>query len=556
MKQRASQIALAVFALIMLVTYNQCGNPYQTKPTELKFQDGNSAGALASEDSVGAYRDTVYKITRQRCANCHTTQNPPHAHNNVKVAHDSVVNQRKVNFSNIPNSIMVTRLSERGHYCWSDCAQNAKEMEDAIGLWYQTVQAIEQSNNNNTGGDEEEEEVTLSVEEDNEISQEAYKDSVWNLTRQHCVSCHINNQLPMHANDDYAVAHDSVVERGAALFNNIPQSLLVHKIRNLEHNCWSDNCEDDAQEMEAAILAWKTKYLADVAARIAELQNGQGGGEPEDNTTYQSETIENVLGGNVTGESVNINLAAGNIYSPFVHTGGAQGYLYAPPGSGNLYDSNANGAGYAEYNFSLTTPGTYKLRGMVQAIPNSEDSFFIKMDNDNFFDWHVNEAQSFQLQEVTQTGSRNDKTFNLTAGAHTLTIRQREDNTKLQTLTVFPAAGSNGLPEGEGLLIYDLSHILGINGVTFQVNISEYDEYSYKVKDPVIVTPTENIKVKNIKPLVNGFYNPQHANWTIVDTTITPAQSLVSPYSMIILKDQGEASDRISFEFEELEVSN
>ena len=39
-----------------------------------------------------------------------------------------------ININKIEESILVTRL-ERAHNCWSDCVENAQEMQDAIAKW-------------------------------------------------------------------------------------------------------------------------------------------------------------------------------------------------------------------------------------------------------------------------------------------------------------------------------------------------------------------------------------------------------------------------------------
>lgn len=88
-----------------------------------------------------------------------------------------------------------------------------------------------------------------------------------------------------------------------------------------------------------------------------------------------------------------------------------------------------------------------------------------------------------------------------------------------------------------------------------KVDISNYDMYSYQIRNPRIVLPSGMLKIKNIKPLINGNWNPQHSTYTIVDKTVTSNDGALSGSSMIILKDQGEAVDRVSFSFEMLDYT-
>jgi hypothetical protein len=57
----------------------------------------------------------------------------------VKVAHDAIISQFKVNFANIPASRLVAKLRDDSHNCWGDCAANAAEMQAAIEEWHEAI---------------------------------------------------------------------------------------------------------------------------------------------------------------------------------------------------------------------------------------------------------------------------------------------------------------------------------------------------------------------------------------------------------------------------------
>ena len=127
---KAKLIQLKIFSVLMLILigYNQCGNPYNLETTELEYKETPLAGSLSSDESLETFRTSVYTLTSQYCVGCHTTQSPTHAHPDVKRAHDSLISLFKVNFQNPANSRIVAKIRDENHSCWGSCADNANEM--------------------------------------------------------------------------------------------------------------------------------------------------------------------------------------------------------------------------------------------------------------------------------------------------------------------------------------------------------------------------------------------------------------------------------------------
>lgn len=136
--------ALVILSLAsVLVIYNNCGAPFEAS-SPLYFESHNALGGSpifegSSVDSYDSFARTVYPITRTNCISCHATQQPAHASSDVKVAHDAILANHKVNFDNISSSRMVKKLREDNHNCWGDCEENALEMENAITEWKESI---------------------------------------------------------------------------------------------------------------------------------------------------------------------------------------------------------------------------------------------------------------------------------------------------------------------------------------------------------------------------------------------------------------------------------
>lgn len=86
--------------------------------------------------SVTAFQQTVYPLSLKYCTSCHISSNQPFfANSDVVKAHDALISQNKVNFTDPASSRMVDRLLRDGHHCWSNCTADAQEMLAAINNW-------------------------------------------------------------------------------------------------------------------------------------------------------------------------------------------------------------------------------------------------------------------------------------------------------------------------------------------------------------------------------------------------------------------------------------
>jgi hypothetical protein len=287
MSAKLIKIKLVILAIGTLFLFNQCGNPYQSNPSELQFSDQGVVGSsLNTSASVNAFEDSVYQITKTRCASCHATQNPRHAHPDVKLAHDVVINQFKVNFSNIPNSRLVAKIRDENHGCWSNCSDNASQMQAAIDYWANEIKVIEDTNN------------PIVVDEnmnnalDPQVSVNLFETTVYPLLRQRCINCH-RTTSPRHAQDDVFAAHTVIHDYNLVNMTNTAASRLVTRLQNDNHHCWSGNCSNSANQMKAVIDQWKNA-LAD-----AQLPSSN-----DPLKTAQSLTAIELVAGNVSAEGI------------------------------------------------------------------------------------------------------------------------------------------------------------------------------------------------------------------------------------------------------------
>lgn len=156
---------------LMLMSYNHCLHPEpkaKKKAATIETNLNNSSAPPATSPapsggvfqertvSLEAFSQTVYPITTQRCAVCHSAlQQPLHASTSLETAHDQLRDGQLVNFNNINNSRMVLKLRQELHNCWGgNCETSAQQMAQAIENWGEIIDeartAFESTNNTST----------------------------------------------------------------------------------------------------------------------------------------------------------------------------------------------------------------------------------------------------------------------------------------------------------------------------------------------------------------------------------------------------------------------
>ena len=392
-----------------------------------------------------------------------------------------------------------------------------------------------------------------------EASYEAFRATVYPITRANCAGCH-ETQTPKHASPDYKVAHDDIIMGSKVNFANIPNSRLVKKLRDENHNCWS-SCDADADEMQVAIEDWN-EAIKDSGA-------GTTVAPPTVQTLKTSQTLsmaqELANPANAPkSPTIEIDLATANLTAPMVRASNVYGpYLHVPDNDGqNLtLANNDNSAGIATFNIKLPAAGTYRVWGYVVAPDANTNAFYVGIAPRNNPTAFIGGIRTWDITaNANPTWNRQNNTFAVNAGGdYTLTLRERKDGTEIYR--IFVTADNNFVSTDVNAFLgvsiaFDVSALMGLsaNSAKFVIDVSDYDAYTYLLANPRIVAPGRNIRVKNIRPMLNNVWSAQNSTYTNVDKVATPADPSLSGFPMIALKDQGASVDKWHFEFEILEV--
>lgn len=122
---------------------------------------------------------------------------------------------------------------------------------------------------------------------------------------------------------------------------------------------------------------------------------------------------------------------------------GAGGFIWAPAGTGDFY-SSSDSVGSADYHFEVPETGDYVIWGRQISNDSASDSFFVSIDGQTELAWRtkLGGEETWTWDVVSnRTGddlrdASNPQLYRLEAGWHTLTIKQREDGTKIDTIII------------------------------------------------------------------------------------------------------------------------
>jgi hypothetical protein len=143
----------------------------------------------------------------------------------------------------------------------------------------------------------------------------------------------------------------------------------------------------------------------------------------------------------VTGGSAQLWLEAesGVLTSPMIVASDAAAsggqYVHVPNANQVVTDPTTQPGGQVSYTFTLPE-GTYVIWGRVRAANGGDNSFWVSMDGGPFALWNMPVGSSWVWDQVNNAGVADPVLFPLTAGTHTLVVKQREDGARLDRLLI------------------------------------------------------------------------------------------------------------------------
>ena len=344
----------------------------------------NYAGPAPANDDVQAFRLAVWDRLKagNRCGSCHgADQAPIFARvDDVNLAYDAALPM--MDRDTPANSRLVTKIGG-GHHCWigTDATSNGNCASLIAGY------VAEWAAGSSGGGS-----TTIELEAPPErdvgaskpvpsIAPAAFGSHLHPLLTQHCAECHSPSvparQSPFFAGSDVAAAWDAAKSR--IDLDNPVQSRLAVRLTADFHNCWSDDCGDDAAALVAAIEAIADDIVADPpdpelkiskALRLVDGQIAAGGARYEQNLIAKYEFMAGT--GSTAIDTSGVDPEMHLTLSGDVAWVGGWGIEFGPTGTGKAQASTAASGKLAE---RIKATGEYSMEAwVVPGNVNQENS--------------------------------------------------------------------------------------------------------------------------------------------------------------------------------------
>jgi hypothetical protein len=383
------------------------------------------------------------------------------------------------------------------------------------------------------------------------VSVDTFSKTVYTITKNRCSSCHGTMQTPLHASSDVTIAHDAVLNSAKVDLNNPANSRLVLKLKNEKHNCWGD-CNANATEMENQIINWKNLIG----------NSGSSSSTISGKTTKESNTVTNLL--NPTGvnsdNTYTLMTEGASLKSPMM-SGFENGtsFVYVPT-TVSTKSLTSSDYGAASLNFSVNMADFYHMFIYVNSSVETASGLYVKAAGSDYKEFTIGVTNGFEWRKVTNTTQKLDTEFYINANVmNNIELRQKNSGIKIAKVILtndssYDPGVSLPMALAKATISLPIADISGVADAIFEIDIEDFDQYSYKISNPR-VRSSKSLVVKKLKVLVNNSYNSQHSTYLVVDKTVTPNDPILSNYYMILLKDKGPDLDKLSFSFETIEAA-
>jgi len=243
--------------LLASILLSACGGESTVEnPVTSITTTSNYTGPAASTADVQAFRLNVWEnLNKQnRCGACHGTggQSPTFVRmDDINLAYAQA--NGIADLANPASSRMVTKVAG-GHNCWLDSDSACGDVITAyITAWAGGLAG--------SGNVIELVAPTLRDPGDSKsfpVDSGLFASTVHPLLTAHCATCHVdsaaNAQSPFFADSDPNAAYEAAKPK--IDLDNPANSRFVLRLREEFHNCWTADCTNDADVMEAAIAAF------------------------------------------------------------------------------------------------------------------------------------------------------------------------------------------------------------------------------------------------------------------------------------------------------------
>jgi hypothetical protein len=503
-------MVLRTILIVMLwATLSGCGN-YGGDANDDSSEEPADGGFAASSspdraDLIAGFETNTFVVLRDHCESCHSGAGPgfPNiAHVDLDLAYNAVMDTQKVNLLAPESSRLVQRLATDLHFCWSDCAADASEMQESIEAWAAEVDF-------SGGGTDVEEgvgsEISRFSEGIEDTSNERYLDHViafWDF-KEGSGSVAYDKSGVEPAMDLALSGFEWMSNYGIEIVEGSARASLPSS-RKLYDHIAAPNGGTQEYSVEAWVIPANTSQ--DGPARIV---------------TYSS-------------NASNRNFTLGQTLYTYDYRNRSIDEAVSDNGTPSLVTADGDADLQATLQHVVVTYDQYRGRRIYVNGVFTDD--VDPLEPARLWDW--NAGYRFVLgNEATNNRLWLGRIQLVAVYEHALSQAQITQN--------FNAGVGKKV-----LLRFDLSQWLD-DGSYIEFEVSELDDYSYQFCEPTLVsTSPAGLRVRNIRVSVNGTVPVSGQAFRTLDVPFTGGEQMLSRQCTVIPKGMGVDLDDFAIEFE------
>ena len=384
------------------------------------------------------------------------------------------------------------------------------------------------------------------VAEEMEPSLAAFNEHLYPLLKENCQGCHETAVQPFFASLDVKASYEALINTGKLNAKVPALSRVYQRLHKEFHQCW-DNCESDSALLLSAIKLWAlTVELSeeDLIQKTAPLVPAM----QTETTTSKGNTAASAYATDYL--AIEPPMAA---YSDDPD-GSATSYLSAPDTGAGAFGPEAP-MGSVSYEVMVPEAGEYAFWGRVKGLDDSQNSFYISINDGPFILWDLPVSSGqWQWDRVLNMGE--NSLFTLPSGIARIEIKRREEGARFNSF-----AFSKKTQDFEGIipsrrfhiLSYDLSPLTGKEAILI-VHVAPFAKDStVMLIGQLRIETKEPLLVKDIRPLINGVFDPANSSFRAIDKNIAIGSEVLSSAAILLAGQKGFDLDELSFAFSVLE---
>lgn len=403
-----------------------------------------------------------------------------------------------------------------------------------------------------------------------------FTNTVHPLVVANCSGCHASKVSPFFADPDPVKAFVAITSAKKVDFATPTNSRIFQRLSIEGHNCWS-SCPENSAEVLKKIEGWiqlsgvngtETTQYAFVTPEISKADMFKKFGAAPISSPFPGAM-------SVAAPPISLVVEAESLALPQGWQAASQpkssanptdfNYITAPQGGNNYtIDDIETAKNVAELSVLFVPPeeGNYSLYIRAAGIPNSDNDFFFKVDDDKVW----------SLAKIDASGNYGFMRFSQKnkwpAGPHIIRFRQKAANLRIDKFMAATRPPDSGQylqnltdlnldpsPLSSRFMTFDISAMTGVPSSQFIILAEQITEKAYLFTSPLLLMndAKKAFHVKGVRPLINGVFTPQHTQWLGIDFYIKAPFSTVTKIGLPLVADKGPAQDKFSFAFDRIE---